>query len=92
MPLAHQIAAHKSWANTPNRPARTANARNALEQKFLDQAGGDPQRAAALRKVYYLELAQKSAKARKRRREIEQAARQNRIAALLADGGDSDAA
>jgi hypothetical protein len=89
MPLAHQIAAYKSWANTPNRTARTANARNALEQKFLDEAGGDPQRAEALRKAHYLELALKSAKARKQRREIAKATRQEHIAALLRqlDGG-----
>jgi hypothetical protein len=87
MPLAHQIAAYKSWANTPNRTARTANARNALDNKFLAEADGDPKRAEAARKAYYLELALKSAKARKRRRETEKAARQDRIAALLRAGG-----
>jgi hypothetical protein len=73
MPLAHQIAAHKSWANTPNRTERTAPARNGLENKFLVEAGGDQQRAQSLRKAYYLELALKSAKARKRRREAQEA-------------------
>lgn len=94
MPLAHQIAAHKSWANTPNRTARTANARNALENKFLSEAGGDPKRAESLRKAYYLELALKSAKARKRRRETERATRQDIINALLRDmdGSDDNAA
>ena len=94
MPIAHQIAAYKSWANTPNRTARTAKARNALDQKFLAEAGGDPKRAEAARKAYYLELAQKSAKARKRRREAAQATRQERIAALLRelDGGGDHAA
>jgi hypothetical protein len=88
MPLTHQIAAHKSWANTPDRTKRTANARNALENKFLAEADGDPKRAASLRKAYYLELAQKSAKARQRRRAIKEAARQDRITALLeTDGG-----
>lgn len=88
MPLAQKIAAHKSWANTPNRNARTANARNALEKKFLAEADGDPKRAASLRKAFYLELAQKSANARKRRREIQNAARQDRITALLQLGAD----
>jgi hypothetical protein len=93
MPIAHQIAAHKSWFKTPNRNARTANARNAFEQKFLDLADGDPQRAKSLRKAYYLELAKKSAESRKRSREAKEAARQARIAALLAgDSGADDAA
>jgi hypothetical protein len=90
MPLPHQIAAHKSWANTPNRSARTANARNALEQKFLDLADGDPQRAQSHRKVYYLELAKKSAESRRRNRDAKEAARQARIAALLAGDGDGN--
>lgn len=96
MPLAHQIAAYKSWANTPDsdRPARTANARNAFENRFLTLAGGDPKRAEALRKVYYLELAQKSAVVRQRNRDAKEAARQARIAALLGelDGGGGNAA
>lgn len=40
--LAASIAAHESWANTPNRSARTAPARRALDQKFLEQAGVTP--------------------------------------------------
>ena len=93
MPLPHQIAAHISWANTLNKSARTANARNAFEQKFLDLADGDPQRAKSFRKAYYLELAKKSAESRKRSREAREAARQARIAALIAgDGGGGDAA
>jgi hypothetical protein len=93
MPIAHQIAAHKSWFKTPNRNARTANARNAFEQKFLNLADGDPQRAESLRKAYYLELAQKSAESRRRNRDAREAARQARIAALLAgDGGGGAAA
>jgi hypothetical protein len=87
MPLANQIAAYRSWANTPDRTARTANGRKALEQKFLDENDGDPQRAAAARKAHFLELAQKSAQSRKHRREAKEAARQAHIAALLA-GGD----
>lgn len=62
-----QIAAHESWANTTDRSARTAPARAALEAKFLREAGGDPVRAAHLRKAYFARLALKSAQARRRR-------------------------
>jgi hypothetical protein len=65
--LQAKIAAHTSWANTHNRTARTANARKALEEKFLAEADGDPKRAASLRRGYYSRLALKSAQARRRR-------------------------
>lgn len=68
--LAASIAAHESWANTADRAARTSRARRALEQKFLDQAGGDPLRAESLRKAYYKRLALKSARARRRAAEL----------------------
>lgn len=61
------LAAHESWARTPDRAARTAPARAALEKRFLDEAGGDPERAAQLRKAYYLRLALKSAQSRRRK-------------------------
>lgn len=63
-----RIGAHTSWANTKDRTARTAPARAALEQRFLDQADGDPVRAAHLRKAYYQRLALKSAQARRARK------------------------
>lgn len=63
-----RLAAHESWANTVDRTARTAPARAALEQKWLDQAEGDPQRAASLKKAYYARLALKSAQARRARK------------------------
>lgn len=66
--LRAQIAAHESWANTPDRAARTANARRALQDKFLAEAGGDPKRAESLRKAYYARLALKSSQARRRRK------------------------
>lgn len=62
-----RIGAHMSWANTPDRTARTAPARAALDQKFLDQADGDPVRAAHLRKAYFQRLAMKSAAVRRSR-------------------------
>lgn len=65
--LIAQIAAHESWARTENRSARTYKARQALEQKFLDQADGDPQRAESLRKAHYARLALKSAQSRRQR-------------------------
>ncbi|MDT5349336.1 MAG: hypothetical protein QOH91_2623 [Mycobacterium sp.] len=65
--LRSKIAAHESWARTTDRPARTANARKALEDKFLAEADGDPARAEHLRRAYYARLAFKSAQARRRR-------------------------
>lgn len=65
--LRAQIAAHESWAHTPDRAARTANARRALEAKFFAEAGGDPVRAGHVRKAYYARLALASARARRRR-------------------------
>ncbi|GAB3435043.1 hypothetical protein GCM10027517_03790 [Phycicoccus ginsengisoli] len=61
-----RLAAHESWAQTPDRAARTAPARAALEAKFLAEAGGDPVRAANGRKAYYARLALKSAQARRK--------------------------
>lgn len=72
--LASSLAAHESWANTENRAARTAPARAALDQKFLDAAEGDPVRAAHLRKAHFARLALKSAQARRKARELTDAA------------------
>lgn len=72
--LAASVAAHTSWANTEDRSARTAPARRALDEKFLEQAGGDPQRAEHLRKAYFQRLALKSAQSRRRAREASEAA------------------
>lgn len=72
--LAASIAAHESWANTTDRTARTAPARAALNQRFLDQANGDPVRAEHLRKAYFARLALKSAQSRRRAREATEAA------------------
>ena len=49
-------ASHLSWAHTEDRTARTAPGRAAFEQKFLDEAGGDPVKAEHLRKAYFLRL------------------------------------
>lgn len=65
--LLAQVAVYQSWANTEDRSARTANARRALEDKFLAEAGGDALRAESLRKAHYARLALKSVQARRRR-------------------------
>jgi hypothetical protein len=65
--LRAQIAVETSWARTEDRPARTAKARRALEDKWLNEAGGDPVKAAHLRKAHYARMALKSAQARRRR-------------------------
>ncbi|MHB1063220.1 MAG: hypothetical protein ACYC1Z_01775 [Georgenia sp.] len=86
--LRASIAAHESWANTENRSQRTAPARRALDQKFLDQAGGDPVRAGHLRRAYFQRLALKSAQARRRSRELTAEA-DAAEAELTAAGGDA---
>jgi hypothetical protein len=68
--LRSRIAAHESWANTLDRTARTAKARAALDQKFLDQAGGDPIRAEHLKKAHFARLALRSAQARRKAKEV----------------------
>lgn len=72
--LAARIAAHSSWAHTPDRAARTAAARQAFADRFereVDPDGVLPpaeraKRAASARKAYYLRLAAASAKARRK--------------------------
>jgi hypothetical protein len=65
--LPHQFTAHRSRAETENRTARTAKARKAFEDTFSADSGGDPKRAESARKAYFLELALKSAQARRKR-------------------------
>ena len=72
--LSARIAAETSWALTPNRTARTAPARAALDAKFLEQAGGDPVRAQHLRKAHFARLALRSAQARRKARALTDAA------------------
>jgi hypothetical protein len=74
--LIGQYAAYESWARTPDRTARTANARKAAEERFLREVDPDGvlpeatrrQMAEAARKAYYTRLALKSAQARRNRR------------------------
>lgn len=87
--LRASIAAHTSWANTEDRTARTSAARRGLEQKFLDEAGGDPQRAESLRRAHFQRLALKSAKSRRRSKEL--AAEAEAAEAELRELGDGAA-
>ena len=80
--LRSKIAAEISWANTKNRSARTANARKALDDKFLAEADGDPRRAEHLRKAHFARMSLASAKARRRRAVV-----RARVAVLDAGGG-----
>ena len=86
--LSGRVAAHESWARTADRSARTAPARAAMWQKFLDEAGGDPIRAEHLRKAYFARLALKSATSRRKAKELLEQARAAE-AELAANGGDA---
>lgn len=66
--LIAQLAAAEKWANTTDRSAATAAARTARDARFLEQADGDPVRAAHLRKAFFLRLSLKSAQARRARK------------------------
>ncbi len=73
--LIAQIAAHESWARTPDRAARTAKARQAQLDRFerqVDPGGVLPPAERALRaehkrKAYFTRLALKSAQARRKK-------------------------
>lgn len=86
--LAASIAAEISWANTHDRSARTAPARRGLDQRFLDEAGGDPQRAEHLRRAHFKRLALKSAQSRRKAREATAQA-EAAEAELVTLGGES---
>ena len=69
-----QIAAHARWAQTQDRTAATAKARQAASDRFEREVDPDNiltiperrKRAENARKAYFLQLARKSAKARAR--------------------------
>jgi hypothetical protein len=88
--LVAQIAAHESWAHTADRSARTAPARAARDQKFLEQADGDPVRAEHLRKAHFQRLALKSVQSRRKAKEL--TAEADAAEAELAEAGGPDAA
>lgn len=92
--LIAQIAAHESWARTPDRSARTAPARAAVMARF--EALVDPdgtlspeertRRAAHLRRAHYLRLARKSAEVRRARIQATSAAEAEHELDALATG------
>jgi hypothetical protein len=93
--LQSSIGAHESWANTPDRSARTAPARAALMARFEREV--DPEsvlppaeralRAEHKRKAYFQRLALRSAKARAARQVVaEGEAAEAELAAL--EGGE----
>lgn len=79
-----RLAAHVSWAKTPDRQARTAAARQASHferfEKQVDPDGVLPEaerklRAESARKAYYTGLALRSVQARRIRKEEAQKGR-----------------
>ncbi len=89
--LVASLAAHARWGREENRSAATAPARTAFDQLFLDQANGDPERAAHLRKEHFLRLSLKSAQARRKAKELTSTA-QAAEAELAASGSGPNAA
>lgn len=93
--LAAQIAAHESWATTPDRSARTAPARAALMARFEEQADPDgtlppaerAQRAEHLRKAHFQRLALLSAQSRRIAKEASEKA--TTAEAEIAAAGDA---
>jgi hypothetical protein len=85
-----QIAAHMSWAETPDRSARTAPAREALNAKFLNEADGDPVRAEHLRKAHFARMSLLSAQARRKARTLTEVAEaaETELQALVEAGAD----
>jgi hypothetical protein len=76
-PLLSAAASYESWAVTADRPARTAPARQAFRDRFVEEARerfGDlpvdelARRGESLRKAYYARLSLKSAQARRARK------------------------
>ena len=72
-----RMAAHSSWARTPDPAARTAPGRRRFLDRFADEVDPDrklpeaerQRRAASARRSYFARLALKSAKARARKRD-----------------------
>ncbi|WP_249358350.1 hypothetical protein [Nocardia cyriacigeorgica] len=76
--LRARIAAHESWAHTPDRSARTSAARRAALDRFEREVDPDGQltpheravRAEHARKAYFARLALRSVQARRRAAEV----------------------
>ena len=63
-----RLGAYSKWAQCEDRTAATEPARRGLEQKFLDDADGDPVRAESLRRAYFVRMALRSAQVRRARK------------------------
>lgn len=93
--LAAQIAAHESWAATPDRTARTAAGRAAFLDRFERQVDPDgtldpaerARRAEHAKRAHFQRLALRSAQSRRRAREATAAA-EAAEAELAAMGGE----
>jgi hypothetical protein len=97
--LVARLAAHESWANTQNRTARTAPARDAFLAKFEDEVdprreltpGDRAKRAANARKAHFTRLALKSAQSRRgastRREAFDELTEATRLIAFASDSG-----
>ena len=77
--LSGRIGAHTKWANTPDRTAATSAMRAAFDRRFEpDDPEGKltaqqrAQMAESARKAYFLQLAHKSAKARRQRSTVDE--------------------
>lgn len=74
--LRARMAAHQSWANTPDRKARTARAREAALTRFEREVDPDgmldpverAKRAESAQKAYMTRLSYKASVARRRRK------------------------
>ena len=94
--LIARLAAHERWAHTADRTAATAPARAALMARFEREVDPDgtlapderARRAENARKSYFLRLALKSARSRRKSREMADDARAA-DAELSALGGDA---
>ncbi|MEU3447195.1 hypothetical protein AB0H29_08190 [Streptomyces thermolilacinus] len=97
-----RIAAHKSWAATPDRKSRTAAARRASHHtRFYEKArelhpdaseAEIAKVAESLKKAHYQELALRSAQARRIKAEMAKAERRRKQMAELQATGSSNAA
>lgn len=93
--LRMRLASHKSWAQTADRSARTEAARKASHHtRFVEQARGlhpdateeqIANAAESLRKAYYSELALRGVQSRRIKAQEQQAERQKRIDAAMAE-------
>jgi hypothetical protein len=64
--LAGKVGGHARHAQVEDPSSATAPARAGFDQRFLDEADGDPVRAAHLRKAYFARLALAGVMARRR--------------------------